>query len=493
METQTEKKKLHITLWIAGIAVACFLLGFGAFGLIRHLYYGNRWYPGTTVNAIPVAGCTLEDSREKLTEYFRGYTLTVKGRDNVSLTIPGDQIGYQAKTDDRWSEAFDEQHSDGVGLFSQDEQLNVGLDVSYDAESLAEIIRGSAIVQGDEKHIIRKPVSAYAKYDKASGRYVCVPEQEGNTVQTAVLLSEVEKALRQGEKTLDLTDQEHHPDVYEAPAVTSGSQELQQEVNALDSTVNRQIRWKLDKDHIETVNPEQIARWISYKDGAVVFKKKKMGKWVHKFCSKYCTVGKTRKFKTHTGKKVSLGGGDYGWQISEEETLKQLKKSLKKETKETAGETGGPQVIDNKPAYLTVAHTLDFEGKIKDWDQKNYVEISLKDQMVYVFRKGKVAYSCRCVSGLPVKGRETRKGVYYIKEHRTNYTMVGEDYRTFTKYWIRVTWTGTGLHASTWQPWSRWTKTLYKTHGSHGCLNLSLQDAEKLYYMLKYREAVFIY
>ena len=92
METQTEKKKLHIVLWIAGIAVACFLLGFGAFGLIRHLYYGNRWYPGTTVNAIPVAGCTLEDSREKLTEYFRGYTLTVKGRDNVSLTIPGDWL-----------------------------------------------------------------------------------------------------------------------------------------------------------------------------------------------------------------------------------------------------------------------------------------------------------------------------------------------------------------------------------------------------------------
>lgn len=494
MEEQSREKHTHIGFVISGVALVALLLGAVCVFFIRSRYYKNRWYPGTTVNTMSVAGCTLDDSREKLKEYFRDYTLTVKGRDHASFVIFGSEIDYQVKPDDSWNQAFETQHRESVGFFSKEESFDGGLNVSYDTKALETLLLGSPLVQGNEQYSIKKPVSAYARYNETTGQYECVEEQAGNTVKTDELLAEVEKALGQGEQTLDLTDGTRCPDVYKKPAVTSDSRKLQKEIRAMNQAVNRQIRWKMDKDHIETITPGQIAKWISFKDGAVVYKTNQLKSWVSKFCRKYCTVGKPRKFMTHTGKKVSLSGGDYGWQISEKETLKQLQKSLKKDMGTASGEdAGSPQTIDNKPVYLTVAHKLDFEGKIEDWDPENYVEVSLKDQMVYVFRDGKVAYSCRCISGLPKDGRDTRTGVYYIKEHRTNYTMVGEDYRVFTKYWMRVTWTGTGLHASAGQPWHRWTKTLYQTHGSHGCINLPPGDAEKLYYMLKYREAVFMY
>ncbi|MCH5252569.1 MAG: peptidoglycan binding domain-containing protein [Lachnospiraceae bacterium] len=493
------RKRLNVVL--------CIILGvllLGVCGLVigQNLYYRNRWYPGTTINGISVAGYTLEESKGKLQEYFQDYTLTVTGRDNGNLTIAKDEIEYAIMPNSKWEEAFQAQHNRWLLPFTEIKSPEVGYDVSYNEQSLNSLVSQSVLVKGNGSYAIQKPVSAHAEYDAVSNQFVCVREIIGNTIRIPVLLAEIKSALQQGKMDLDLNDIENYPEVYERPQVTSQDPQMKNQINACNNAAMRFITWKFDKDLKETITPKRIAGWITYKNNKVTYNETAMEKWVEKFCKKYCTVGKTRKIKSHTGKKVVVAGGDYGWQISTEQTLKQLKKALKqkidmKDTEEYMKEpsSGAKKAlsISNKPAYLVTAHNLDFDGEIQDWDPENYVEVSLKEQMVYVFRKGKVAYSCRCISGRPVKDRTTKKGAYYIKEHRTNYTMVGEDYKTFVKYWVRITWTGTGFHPATWQPWSRWTKTLYKTKGSHGCLNLTAKDAEKLYYMLKYKEAVFIY
>ena len=53
-----------------------------------------------------------------------------------------------------------------------------------------------------------------------------------------------------------------------------------------------------------------------------------MAQWVEKFCLKYKTVGKTRKFKSHTGEVLEVSGGDYGWQIDYSQTVDQVYKAL---------------------------------------------------------------------------------------------------------------------------------------------------------------------
>ena len=143
--------------------------------------------------------------------------------------------------------------------------------------------------------------------------------------------------------------------------------------------------------------------------------------------------------------------------------------------------------------YANTAFRKDYKNFINDWDPENYIEISIQEQKVYVIRNGKVAFSCRCITGLPVEGRSTPTGAFFIKEHREAYTLTGADYSTPVTNWVRITWTGTGFHPATWQPWSRWTKDLYKTRGSHGCINLAVADAAKIYKMSKYREATFIH
>ena len=89
--------------------------------------------------------------------------------------------------------------------------------------------------------------------------------------------------------------------------------------------------------------------------------------------------------------------------------------------------------------------------------------------------------------------RATRTGCYYIKDKKEEYVLVGEDYETPTKYWVRIMWTGTGYHYLQRSDWSNWSPEIYKTRGSHGCINLQLEDAKSIYDLVKLGDAVFIH
>ena len=93
----------------------------------------------------------------------------------------------------------------------------------------------------------------------------------------------------------------------------------------------RWISWKITDDRTEKIGPKLIYSWLRYKNGKVSFNEEKMSDWVEKMCLKYKTVGSTHTFTNHKGKQISVAGGDYGWAISYEETLKQLKKALNTE------------------------------------------------------------------------------------------------------------------------------------------------------------------
>jgi lipoprotein-anchoring transpeptidase ErfK/SrfK len=197
-----------------------------------------------------------------------------------------------------------------------------------------------------------------------------------------------------------------------------------------------------------------------------------------------------------------VSGGDYGWSFDYESMVKQLMKVLKKTVDSSLQDAymQNPGKEEQKaltftktPKYSNTAYKYDYDNKANDWDTKNFTEISLSDQKVYVWRKGKIAFTCNTISGRPVEDRETRKGAYFIKEHQPYRVLKGEDYETPVNYWVRIMWTGTGFHSAPWQSWSSWTNTYYQTHGSHGCLNLAPADAKKIYNLTKYKEMVFIY
>ena len=137
---------------------------------------------------------------------------------------------------------------------------------------------------------------------------------------------------------------------------------------------------------------------------------------------------------------------------------------------------------------------MNYENPEEDYNTQTYSEVDISEQMVYVFQNGQVVYSAKCVTGLPSDAtRSTKTGCWYIKDKKLEYTLTGADYKTPTKYWIRITWTGTGYHYMNRSDWDKWTPDLYKTRGSHGCINLQLEDVKNIYNLVALRDMVFIH
>lgn len=492
------KKKRYI---ITAIAAAVVIIG--ACGIVtgQNMYYGNRWYPNTSINEYNVSAKTKGESYEVIQEHFEDYSLEINGRNNGSMVIEGSTIGYGPDCREELYGLFEEQHKKILFPWSRPHELNINAEVSYDEDTLDKLVNESELVCGSSSYKINNPVSAYIKYDEDKCMYTCIKEDEGNVIVPARLKEIIKEALSEGKTQVDLADESVCAGVYEAPDVRSDDEQLTKEMSMRNNAVVRFISWKMDADTTETVSADRISSWIEYDNGRITYDKKSIKAWAKKLCDKYYTLGKSRTIKTRGGKKVAVSGGDYGWQLDYEKTYEQLMQALKKEidADKTEAYIASPDksgkkalTISLKPIYLNSAYKLSTGKNVKDWDTKNYIEVSLSEQKVYVIRNGKTAFSCKCISGLPGP-RQTTTGVYYLKEHRRNYTMVGEDYRTFVKCWVRITWTGIGFHPATWQPWGRWSRTLYMQKGSHGCINLTPADAEKIYSMSRYKEAVFIH
>ena len=490
-----KKKRIAIVLGVIFMGIAAVLLG-------GHIYYRGHWYWGTKIDGLEVSGQTMDQSRLMIQEQYKDYSLQITGRQGLSLQIKAADIDYQVVAGERWEQAYSDQHDSSLIPVDVGGEYDSVLDVTYDADKLNECLEASELLQGNDEVSIEKPKSAKARFDKKKGYYVCVPESVGNQIQKEELLKTVETSLQNRAATLDISSEEITNEVYKEPSVTSSSDEIAKEIDACNKAVLRFVTWKMGGKVTEKLTPAQISKWVSYKNNKVKFDQKAIEKWTEKFCKKYQTVGVTRSFKSHTGKKVKVVGGDYGWELDYAQTLIQVEKTLEKKIsaksinayiEDPSRENKKALTLNRSPIYLNTAYQWNQEDRTQDWDTKNYTEVSLADQMVYVFRKGKVVFKCHCITGRPVKDRITRKGTFYIKEHLPEHTMVGADYRTHVYNWVRITWTGTGFHPATWQPWSRWSKTLYQTRGSHGCVNLSVSDAKKIYDLVKYREAVFIY
>ncbi|WP_026835061.1 L,D-transpeptidase family protein [Eubacterium xylanophilum] len=492
------KKKVLIG---SAISVAVILLVLGAIIVYRNIHYNDIWYDSTIVNGIDISGLTVDEAKNKILNDKRDYSLNISARNNGALMIVGSDIGYQLNIGEEFDKLFEAQHS-GIYIFPTKSSYDLKYNASYDKEKLKDILFNCELIKGSDTYPIEKPVPAKPEFSEEKQYFVCKQEFLGNKLKKKAFLAAVESSLMEARSEINLDDAEHFPDVYKKPSRFSTDPKITKQVNACNNTALKFVVWDLGNGLKEKLTPKTIATWINYKDGLASIDEAKLTKWVENFCLKYKTVDKNRTFVSHTGKKVKVPAGDYGWQLNYDKTLEQAKSSVLKELDSEIIETyiADPSqenkrslTFKKKAVYLATAAKQSFGQNPEDWDPDNYTEVSLADQMVYVHRGGKVAFKCKCITGLPVAGRQTTKGVFFIKEHRDAYTLKGADYETPVVNWVRITWSGTGFHPATWQPWSRWSKTLYKTRGSHGCVNLHPDDAKKIYELTKYKEAVFIH
>lgn len=451
------KKPWIIAGSIVGALVVIYL-GISAF-FIGHFYID------TEINGQDFSGKSVSDVENYIKEQVQDYELTIIEQNNEKDVIKGSDISLTYKENDDVQKAMDAQNPLlWPKAFFSVSSTNVTIDVGYDQDALNTKIQEVKAVTQEQTD----PVSAYPKFDGDS--FVVEPEVYGTAVNMDVFTQKVAEYITQFKTELNMMDEE----CYVMPKYTSDSPEVQKACDAMNQYCKASITYTMEDENV-VVDKELISTWLKYDDNMQVsLDEDAVRKWMREFGKKYDTVGTTRSITTPNGKTVDVSGGTYGWSVDEDSETKTLINSIK-----------NGEVTEKTPAYVQEAAS----HSEQDWGT-TYAEVDLTDQHMWYIVDGSVAFEADVVTGLPTPERETPSGVYSILELKRDKTLVGETdpatgkpiYETPVSYWMRVTWTGVGFHDATWQ--SSFGGNRYQTYGSHGCINMSYDDAATLYSML---------
>ncbi len=196
--------------------------------------------------------------------------------------------------------------------------------------------------------------------------------------------------------------------------------------------------------------------------------------YVQTLATKYNTAYRAKSLKTSYGPTVVINRGHYGWKIDQAAEKKKLMEILK------AGES-----VTREPEYSQKAasHGANDYGD-------TYVEMNLTAQHLFFYKDGKLLVESDFVSGNVSKGWTTPPGAFPITYKERNATLDGEGYSTPVSYWMPFNG-GIGMHDASWR--SSFGGTIYKTNGSHGCINLPPAVAKTIYENISQGDPVLCY
>lgn len=117
-----------------------------------------------------------------------------------------------------------------------------------------------------------------------------------------------------------------------------------------------------------------------------------------------------------------------------------------------------------------------------------YVDINLGAQTLTYFVNGSPALTTPCVTGSP--GRSTPSGVFTISTKVPGKYLTGPTWHVWVNRWMRFTG-NVGIHDASWR--KSFGGNIYRSNGSHGCVNIPFAAADQLYNMVSVGTVVVVH
>ena len=453
-------KKVALTLLIILAAVA-------AAYIIMACFFSNHFVFGTKIGDINAGGMSIEKFEQTVTEKVGEYTLLINERDGQEM-INGAEMSLTPdfSDDSELREILENQSAFGwLAEVFKDQTYTVDTVVEF--EGLEEVLDGLGCL--DERGVVAPEDAYISDYIDGVG-YEIVEENLGNTIDRSAFYSAVENAVLNLAETIDLDE----AGVYVEPDLYSDSEELLEALDTANLYASASITYTFQTLDPVVLEGAQLADLIKINGTKVSLKNQKIREWIRDLASSHNTIYRSRTFTTTEGKTITVEGGDYGWWMNTEEEINLLKQYIK------AGET-----VEKEPEYYQRAAS--YEGN----DYGNtYVEVNLKKQHLYFYKDGELIIESDFVSGNTSRGNGTPVGTYSITYKERDATLEGEDYSTPVSYWMPFNG-NIGLHDASWR--TKFGGDIYKTSGSHGCVNLPFEVAETIYEYIEKGDAVIVY
>lgn len=455
-EKQEEKNAGRKIAVAVGGAVLTAAVAAGAVYVGMGQKYKRVYFPNTTINGLDVSGLTPDEVKKQITDETSGYTMIVQERGGENEAIRGSDIDLHPEFDGTLEKILENQSTLAWGF-------HIGRYVDYTIDTMAvfDDAKLSAVVSGLKcltPERAAAPQNAYiSNYISGTG-YELVPEEQGASPDPQLLSDAVKNAILNFQENLSLEDAQ----VYQKPQITAESEALNAELAAWNKYVHTTVTYRFG-NRSEVLDGEKIHTWlVSDGQGGVLLNESKIGEYVSWLAQTYNTAYKPKSLKTSYGQTVTISKSVYGWKINqkeETEALKQLLLSCESQERE--------------PVYSQTAAVHDGN------DYGNtYVEINLTAQHLFFYKEGKLVVESDFVSGNESRGWSTPAGAYPLTYKQRNATLKGQNYATPVSYWMPFNG-GIGMHDAYWR--SSFGGKIYKTNGSHGCINLPPAVAKTVY------------
>ncbi|MBP3782293.1 MAG: L,D-transpeptidase [Butyrivibrio sp.] len=119
-----------------------------------------------------------------------------------------------------------------------------------------------------------------------------------------------------------------------------------------------------------------------------------------------------------------------------------------------------------------------------------YIEVNMGDQILRYYVDGKLNMEMPVVTGNINRGRGTPTGIYPVYNKRYHTYLRGVDYVSYVNYWLGVH-KGVGIHDANWR--SKFGEEIYKSDGSHGCINCPEESVSILWEVVEVGTPVILY
>lgn len=457
-------KKIILGACIGGVVV----LTAGLFTYI-HIADTNTLGRKISIYGVDVSTLTTDKAEQKLLDAFHNRRVQFKedGSDVYQTTL--DELGYDLDESALKSELTELQTTREANrkIFATQEDYKIAYQIQKDEEQEKKTLASSNF--GDKERTAS--VDAAIQYDEQQKQFVLVKDVQGNQIDEAKFQSYVDQMLNDNFRlkllggdiqiTLDVN-------IYQQPSVTV-SDDMQKKVTDLNDQLNKYrsttVTYTLGSA-TEVIDSGTIESWLQISDESVNLDQDAVKKYVQDLATKYNSIYVPRTFHTSYGNDITVSDNEYGFQIDQDGELKQLLTDL-----------GSGTAVTRDPVYAISGMqrngTDDLNG--------SYIEVSLDNQHLWLYKDGALITETDIVSGAPKAGRETYRGAWPIAYKASPYNLSSQEYgyNVKVKYWMPFVY-GQGLHDASWQ--SSFGGNRYKSGaGSHGCINLPTDQAALIY------------
>ncbi len=425
--------------------------------LAMAFYFSSHFFFRTKINGWKVGGMDLQTAEEKVGDGVRDYLLTIFDRDGEKYHIYGEDIECSYVPNGAVKKLLEEQNPFQwvVELFSP-RKNEVPITMEYHEELISKAV---SVLDCFRKENIIEPESA--KIELGEDGYYIVPETKGNHMILENVLAKVQQAVSDGASSIELTDED-----YMEPEYTSESKEITDVMDRINSYESAEVNYEI-KDYEEKLDKNQIRDFLKVEGFSVTLDQSKIEAYVQALASKYNTYADVRTFQTSSGDTIEIGGGDYGWIVNKPGEAEQLKADL---------EAGKP--VSREPVYSQRPFV---EGK--DDIGNTYVEIDYTKQHMWYYENGELVVESDVVTGNISRNNGSPDGVFKIVYKDSPAVLKGEDYESNVTYFMPFAY-NVGIHDASWRN-GKFGGDIYKSSGSHGCINAPLEVAQTIFERIK--------